>query len=524
MKKRIKVFSLLLTVIMLASICLPAIAVESDSKSKERSVEKSTQTNAPATNSIKDQEGILDEASGLYYNIEENNEATITGYAGEPTNVVVPESIDGHNVTAIGARAFESCTSLVSVDLANVTSIGWTAFSECENLTEIDFSLVSSIGARAFLYTSLKSVRLPLITSLEEYSFAYCRELKRLELPAITSISDCALMGCRSLTEIVIAPENQYYSVIEGMLLSKDKETLIAYPSAVGDIILPDISRIGSYAFSNCHALTSIYAPNVTTVGECGLGMCNSLTLVDLPRVTSIDNYAFGYCQALVLVSIPDVTSIGEKVFSEDLMLESVYMPLVESIGNGSFYLCESLRSVDLPNITSISDSTFNSCSSLVEIKLPEVTSIGRSAFNNCSSLAEIKLPKVTSISDYAFRNCESLDAAYFYSDAPEYFGEEVFDECGPLFTIYYVEGTNGWTTPEWNGYTTQPMSTEPSVIGDANGDGTVNTGDAVLVLKAAASMVELTETQAKAADINGDGIVNTGDAVGILKHVAGIE
>ena len=64
----------------------------------------------------------------------------------------------------------------------------------------------------------------------------------------------------------------------------------------------------------------------------------------------------------------------------------------------------------------------------------------------------------------------------------------------------------------------------DPNVtIGDANGDGKINTSDAVIILKLAAGMTQLDETQQKAADTNHDGKVNTSDAVLILKYAAGM-
>ena len=57
----------------------------------------------------------------------------------------------------------------------------------------------------------------------------------------------------------------------------------------------------------------------------------------------------------------------------------------------------------------------------------------------------------------------------------------------------------------------------------DVNGDGIVNTGDAVLILKYAAELVTLDTNQLTLADTTGDGTVNTGDAVLILKYAAGL-
>ena len=60
-------------------------------------------------------------------------------------------------------------------------------------------------------------------------------------------------------------------------------------------------------------------------------------------------------------------------------------------------------------------------------------------------------------------------------------------------------------------------------ILGDVNGDGVVNTGDAVMILRHVAEIIELAPEQLLAADANGDDVVNTGDAVAILRFVAGL-
>ena len=63
----------------------------------------------------------------------------------------------------------------------------------------------------------------------------------------------------------------------------------------------------------------------------------------------------------------------------------------------------------------------------------------------------------------------------------------------------------------------------ENGLKGDSNEDGSVNTADAVYVLKYAAGMIMLTDTQLANSDVNADGNVNTADASQILKFAAGM-
>lgn len=73
----------------------------------------------------------------------------------------------------------------------------------------------------------------------------------------------------------------------------------------------------------------------------------------------------------------------------------------------------------------------------------------------------------------------------------------------------------------------TQPNVTDDPyggyALGDVNGDGKINTRDAVMILKYSARLIGLDETQQMRADTNGDGKINTRDVVLVLKYSAGI-
>lgn len=60
--------------------------------------------------------------------------------------------------------------------------------------------------------------------------------------------------------------------------------------------------------------------------------------------------------------------------------------------------------------------------------------------------------------------------------------------------------------------------------IGDVNGDGNVNTFDALLVMRYALGLVELKGSKLKAADFNGDSTVSSYDALVLMRHVLGAD
>jgi hypothetical protein len=60
-------------------------------------------------------------------------------------------------------------------------------------------------------------------------------------------------------------------------------------------------------------------------------------------------------------------------------------------------------------------------------------------------------------------------------------------------------------------------------IPGDANGDGNINVGDAILVLRSIVGLAQLDANQDSAADVNKDGKVNVSDAILILRYIVGL-
>ncbi|MBS4020834.1 MAG: dockerin type I repeat-containing protein [Dethiobacter sp.] len=67
-------------------------------------------------------------------------------------------------------------------------------------------------------------------------------------------------------------------------------------------------------------------------------------------------------------------------------------------------------------------------------------------------------------------------------------------------------------------------VQSEGVLPGDVNGDGVVNVGDAILVLRHVVNLITLNETQLAAADVNNDGVVDIADVILILRQIAGLD
>ncbi|MBR6206552.1 MAG: leucine-rich repeat domain-containing protein [Oscillospiraceae bacterium] len=67
-----------------------------------------------------------------------NGSAVVTGYTGSRTDIVIPDTIDGYQVTEIAEGAFAGNAAITSVSIPeSVTGIGYGAFRSCTGLAEV---------------------------------------------------------------------------------------------------------------------------------------------------------------------------------------------------------------------------------------------------------------------------------------------------------------------------------------------------------------------------------------------------
>lgn len=81
-------------------------------------------------------------------------------------------------------------------------------------------------------------------------------------------------------------------------------------------------------------------------------------------------------------------------------------------------------------------------------------------------------------------------------------------------------EEDTGWLDEVRIDYANPPIGNGD---GDVNGDGSVNTQDAILALRHAMSLIVLSQQQQSHADVNGDGSVTAADAVSIIRIAMGL-
>lgn len=212
------------------------------------------------------------------------------------------------SLTTIGTGAFADLPALEKVTIpASVTTIGARAFANTPSLTTVIFEEGSQqkiIGAGSFAECGLRSFEIPdAVTTIEREAFRNCNVLEEITLSTnISSISAEAFKFCTKLKAINVPAENATYSSVDGMLLSKDKQTLVLFPPGKANdkftLLAPSITKIGDYAFYYCENLKNVTIPN---------------------KVTQIGNRAFGYCPNLNTITFLCDEMIAPAQIAQDL-------------------------------------------------------------------------------------------------------------------------------------------------------------------------------------------------------------
>jgi hypothetical protein len=417
-----------------------------------------------------------------------SGQVAITRYNGSAGVVVIPETIEGMPVTAIGNSAFYECTGLTNITLpTTVTSIGSYAFHSCKSLTSLTLPAgLINIGDGAFSScASLTSIAFPAgLTSIGEWAFSYCTRLTSVSLPtSLTSIGEFAFSICTSLASIAVADSNSYFKSVDGVLYDKQVTQLICYPGGKqGPFAVPHVvTSIGRTAFYFCDGLTSVSLPtSLKSIGDSAFAGCSSLTSITLPNgLTSITDFAFYGCTGLTSITLSTgLASIGNGTFSGCTSLAGITV----ADGNPSFKAVDGVlydklgsqlvccpaglqRAFAVPQgVTSIRDSAFRGCNRLTGVTLPNgLTNIGDWAFCDCTSLVSVVIPVgISVLGDGSFNGCSSLITVAFLGDAPR---AGSFPFLGAAEAkAYYLPGTHGWLS-QFGGIPTAPI-TLPSVPG----------------------------------------------------------
>lgn len=343
--------------------------------------------------------------AGFIYSLYENGDAEITGLktdgvfpdlsgsGSENTwtecHLVIPDTVDSHPVTAIGADAFRENSALMYLTIGkNVKKIARSAFESCPALICID-------GGAA-------------LEEIGDSAFSYCVSLCRIDtLPSLRAIDSAAFFGCTALSR---------------------------FPRA------DKLASVGSQAFFGCTLLAEVRLPqSCTSLGRSAFEECTSLTYVDLGGVCEIPDSAFSGCISLVNAEFnKKTTSLGTLSFRGCSRLAAPALPGgVKTIDCRAF---EGSKWLDdnSDEFVIVGDGIlirYNGTDANVEI--PRGVKVIADAFSGNTVIRSVTIGgNVQRIDSYAFGGCTALGRAVISGNVKE-IGEGAFGGCTTLSVLY---------------------------------------------------------------------------------------
>ncbi len=565
-----------------------------------------------------DEEGGDDPEEFIFeYRVNGEGTVAVAEYFGDGGEVVIPSEVDGYTVTEIFDEVFLGCEEITKVTIpATVAKIGESVFWGCSGLAEIEVDEnnanycdvdgvlftkdmkkiiaypagnaateyeipvgVSEVGESAFHLSNLKNVTIPegveiinrcaffdnrslesvsfpaSLTTICGEAFTYCDSLKTIDIHAgIEVIEDRVFSACTSLEYINVDDENANYCDVDGVLFTKEMETIMTYPIGKADkeYSIPEgVVYIDAGAFEET-VLEAVELPeSVTYIGALAFVGADFIEKIVIPQwVNVIETFAFEWCVGLKEITIPEnVEIIGDSVFGycvnlKSVRFESTYVEIYENAFGG----CESLEAVYVYK-DSTADGFFSEEDYMkiylgieddtIEIEYDE-EAFEEGVVMNLEELKGAELGNFAISKEngekphmVGFDITFELDGEAVQPETPVKVKLKVPQNFnGKKCKVYhiaddgtvtdmnaeFVDGYMFFETDHFSKYVVADMSA--AVIGDTNSDGEIDVKDAVLLAQYLAGWSVTVDMDA--ADCNADGEVDVKDAVLLAQYLAG--
>lgn len=291
---------------------------------------------------------------------------------------------------------------------------------------------------------------------------------KILLITSFILMSAILLCGCNTKT----APEGPEYMYTTYNLDGEDFITLTKYMGRKTDVVVPTeldglpVTEIGAGCFAET-SVVSVTVPDSILVIESGaFSKCAALTSVTLPEeMLYLGNQVFAECTSLKEITLP---ASGVTMYSWGMFIgsgvESVVLPENLDVLPSNFFLGSALKEITLPaGIKTVMQGALGNCTNLTSVTLNDgLTTIEECAFMSCPNLTEIVIPaSVETLTEYAFVGCDALTKVKFEGNATAFKNTDenlaaLYSGWVPNYTVYYHAGAEGFTAPEWEGFTTE--------------------------------------------------------------------
>lgn len=297
--------------------------------------------------------------------------ATVIGYSGIDSEIVIPNKLGGKTVTRIEENAFKGMVGLKKVTVPDTVTAIDHAFPECPELVSVDLGTGIETMNGAFKdCPKLETVSGGENATQLSESFMNCVSLTKGYIPLNATECDSAFYGCKALTEVKI---EEGITALPYTFLGCESLTEVVLPTTVTEAV---------HTFENCSALTSVTGCENLTVLEAAFSGCKSLTGVTLGENVSILKGAFLNCSSLSAVSnLPSEVESYSPSFTGCVALTEMVIPKMPEAEAAAYDLGS-----DVKGCAALTKLTVNSTFFITE----EFCTI----FAGCSSIQEVNIPK----------------------------------------------------------------------------------------------------------------------------------
>jgi hypothetical protein len=288
---------------------------------------------------------------------------------------VCPKNLEGIN----DSMGFEDEAHLKTVVIPeNFKEFGNATFFNCNKLVHINFpDSLEKIGSFSFSGTALKKVNIP---------------------AKVSSIDCAAFGGCDALEKFDTDPSNPYFTVLDGVLFTKDKKKLVAFPcgNKTKHYTIPEgVEIIGEGSFLDAQIESIVFPSTLKTIEGWAFRFCENLKRIDIPdSVTEIGEVAFEFCLALNKVKLPDkLTILKQQAFGGGDNLKEIDVPAsVKVIEEYALGWSDSLETIHLHDGLEVLDD-LTQIKTLKHVVIPKtVKKIASGIFRKCSNMQEIEI------------------------------------------------------------------------------------------------------------------------------------
>lgn len=266
---------------------------------------------------------------------------------------------------------FTTGANTVYADSATSGSCGseaqWSYDSASETLT---ISGKGAVSSSPFSEIAFKKLIIEEgITQINSRRFLGSSALESVSLPkTITNLGEYAFENCQSLKEILVDDENENFKSTDGVLYTKNMQTLLIYPAnrENTDFSIPETVRsFGDYAFDYSQNLENITIP---------------------AGLRSMGEYEPFYC-AKSIKNFDVATGNGYYASKDGCLYSKDLKKLIK------YTIAGEDKSVTIDGSTIINDNAFYNSANLEEVVLKNsVSEIGYMAFYNCDKLSKLTI------------------------------------------------------------------------------------------------------------------------------------